>query len=130
MVISNVVICDINGEREADIRIENGIITEIGEFLSDDDITNANGAYFLPSLVDTNVRLLDSTLNSKNIKAISNEALKGGVGHIILNADSNPAIDNEIVLEFAQHSLNDLDGADFILVYAVKFELTPAQLYL
>lgn len=116
MVISNAIICDINGEREADIRIEDGIITEIGEFLSDDNITSANGAYFLPSLVDTNVRLQDSTLNSKNIKAISNEALKGGVGHIILNADSNPAIDNEIVLEFAQNSLNDLDGADIDLM--------------
>lgn len=116
MVISNTIICDINGEREADIRIEDGIITEIGEFLSDEDITSANGAYFLPSLVDTNVRLQDSTLNSKNIKAISNEAIKGGVGHIILNADSNPAIDNEIVLEFAQNSLNDLDGAKIDLM--------------
>lgn len=116
MVISNAVICDVNGEREADIRIENGIITEIGEFLSDDNITSANGAYFIPSLVDTNVRLIDSTLNSKNIKAISNEAVKGGIGHIILNADSSPAIDNEIVLEFAQNSLNDLDGADIDLM--------------
>ena len=35
-----------------------------------------------------------SALNSKNIKAISNEAVKGGIGHIILNADSKPAIDN------------------------------------
>jgi len=116
MVISNAIICDINGEREADVRIVDGIITEIGEFLSDDNITSANGAYFLPSLFDTNVRLQDATLNSKNIKAISNEALKGGVGHIILNADSNPAIDNEIVLEFAQNSLNDLDGADIDLM--------------
>ncbi|MEA3371240.1 MAG: dihydroorotase [Campylobacterota bacterium] len=116
MVISNAIICDINGEREADIRIENGIITEIGEFLNDDNITNANGAYFIPSLVDTNVRLVDSALNSKNIKAISKEALKGGVGHIILNADSNPAIDNEIVLEFAQNSLNNLEGADIDLM--------------
>ncbi len=116
MVISDAIVCDINGERKADIRIENGIITEIGEHLSDENITRANGAYFLPSLVDTNVRLHDSTLNSKNIKAISSEALKGGVGHIILNADSTPAIDNEIVLEFAQNSLSDLDGADIDLM--------------
>ena len=111
MVISNAIICDINGEREADIRIEDGLITEIGDFLSDSEIINANGAYFIPSLVDTNVRLYDSTLNSNNIKTISQEAIKGGVGHIILNADSTPAIDNEIVLEFAQNSLHNLSGA-------------------
>lgn len=116
MVISNAIICDINGEREADIRIENGIITEIGKFLSDEESVNANGAYLIPSLVDTNVRLQDSTLNSNNIKAISDEALKGGVGHVVLNADSNPAIDNEIVLEFAQSSLSNLDGAKIDLM--------------
>ncbi len=116
MVISNAIICDINGEKEADIRIEDGFITEIGKFLSDDEIMDAKGAYFIPSLVDTNVRLDDSTLNSKNIKALSQEAIKGGVGHIILNADSTPAIDNEIVLEFAQNSLHDLSGAKIDLM--------------
>ncbi len=116
MVISNAIICDINGEKEADIRIEDGVITEIGKHLSDSETIDARGAYFIPSLVDTNVRLDDSTLNSKNIKALSEEAIKGGVGHIILNADSTPAIDNEIVLEFAQNSLNDLSGAKIDLM--------------
>ena len=72
--------------------------------------------YLLPSLVDTNVRLQDSNLNANNIQAISDAALKGGVGHIVLNADSSPAIDNEIVLEFAQHSLSSLDGASVDLM--------------
>ncbi len=116
MIISNTIICDIHGEREADVRIEDGFIREIGSFLSGPEIINANGAYFIPSLIDTNVRLYDSTLNSKNIKAISNEAIKGGVGHIFLNADSNPAINNEIVLEFAQNSLKDLAGAEIDLM--------------
>ena len=111
MLISNVVVCDINGQREIDVRVENGIVTEMGKSLSDPDTIDAKGAYLLPSLIDTNVRLQDSTLNSNNIKIISDEALKGGVGHIVLNADSNPAIDNEIVLEFAQNSLNNLAGA-------------------
>jgi len=117
MVILNAIVCDVNGERKADVRIEDGFITEIGSNLSDNDIVDANGAYFMPLLVDTNVRVLDSTLNAKNIKSISEEALKGGVGHIVLNADSTPAIDNEIVLEFAQNGLHHLKGAkvDFML---------------
>jgi dihydroorotase len=117
MVISNAMICDVNGERKADIRVEDGVIVEIGSNLQDKDIMDADGLYVLPSLVDTNIRLQDSTLNSKNIKIISQEALRGGVGHIILNADSTPAIDDEVVLEFAQNNIKDLEGVkiDFML---------------
>ncbi|MFA7501265.1 MAG: dihydroorotase, partial [Sulfurimonas sp.] len=53
----------------------------------------------------------DSSLNAKNIKALSEEALLGGIGHVVLNAQSTPAIDNEIVLEFAQNGLHALSGA-------------------
>lgn len=111
MLISNAVVCDINGEKKVDVRIEKGIITEMGSNLSDKETINANGAYFMPLLLDTNVRLQDGVLNSNNIKTISDEALRGGVGHVVLNADSTPAIDSEIVLEFAQNGLHDLSGA-------------------
>jgi dihydroorotase len=111
MVISDALICDVDGEYKADIRIEDGIIKEIGQNLSDAQKVDAEGCYLLPLLVDTNIRLQDSTLNSKNIKTISDEALLGGVGTIVLNADSNPAIDNEVVLEFAQNKIGELEGA-------------------
>jgi len=110
MLIKNSLICDINGERFADVRIENGIIVEIDSDLEDTNMVDAKGAYLIPSLIDTNIRLLDSSLNSKNIEALSQEAIKGGVGHIVLNADSTPAIDNEVVLEFAKHGINSIDG--------------------
>ena len=108
MVIKNTILCDVHGERKEDIRIIDGIITEIGKNLQDSEVLDARGAYFLPQLIDTNIRLQDSILNSKNIQSIANEALQGGVGHIVLNADSTPAIDNEIVLEFAQNGLKEL----------------------
>ena len=116
MIISNAMVCDVNGEYKSDIRIEDGVITELGSSLEGGEVTDANGAYFLPLLVDTNVRLHDSTLNSKNIKSISEEAHRGGVGHVILNADSTPAIDNEVVLEFAQNGLHNLEGANIDLM--------------
>jgi len=117
MLIANARICDINGEKNADVRVENGLIVEIGSNLKDANSIDAKGAYLLPALVDTNIRLNDSALNAKNIKAVSDEALLGGVGHIVLNADSTPAIDNEVVLEFAQNGLSSLGGAkvDFML---------------
>ncbi|MDA7817502.1 amidohydrolase family protein [Sulfurimonas sp.] len=111
MVIQNSIICDVNGEREADVRIEDGVITEIGTNLTCKDVIDANGAYFMPQLVDLNIRLHDSSLNSKNIKSISESALKGGIGEVVLNADSKPAIDSETVLEFAQNGLHELKGS-------------------
>ena len=111
MVIKNATVCDIDCEREVDVRIEEGVVTEIGSDLQGGEIIDAKGLYFMPLLVDTNIRVEDSVLNAKNIKIVSDEALKGGIGHIVLNADSIPAIDNEIVLEFAQNGLHNLSGA-------------------
>jgi len=129
MVITNAIVCDVNGERTVDVRVENGVITEIAKKLSDIDILDAQGCYLLPSLIDTNVRLLDSNLNAKNIKAISQDAKKGGVGHIVLNADSTPAIDNEVVLEFAQHGVNSCDGAKVdLMLNTLKDDMTLSNI--
>lgn len=116
MLIVNAKICDVNGEKSGDVRIENGLIVEIGSNLKDETVIDAKGAYLLPSLLDLNVRLQDSSLNAKNLQATSKEALLGGVGHIVLNADSSPAIDNEVVLEFAQNGIANLNGAKIDLM--------------
>ena len=110
MLIVNAMVCDVNGQREEDIRIENGVVTERGQNLSGDEQIDAKGMYLLPALIDTNVRLQDSSLNAKNIHAMAEEAKRGGVGHIVLNADSSPAIDNEVVLEFAQNGIASVNG--------------------
>ncbi|MDY0138092.1 MAG: amidohydrolase family protein [Candidatus Izemoplasmatales bacterium] len=111
MVIKNAIVCDAYGEKHADVRIEKGVIAEIGQGLQGDESFDAKGAYFLPLLVDTNVTLNDATLNAKNIKEIAKEALRGGIGHVVLNPTTTPAIDNEVVLEFAQNALHSLEGA-------------------
>ena len=41
MVVSNAIVCDVNGEREVDVRIEDGIITEIGSNLTCKEIVEA-----------------------------------------------------------------------------------------
>lgn len=102
MVISDVIICDARGERKGDVRIEAGIITQIGDNLSDAEMITGNGCYVLPGLVDTNVRLKDSQLNGKNLESLSRRALEGGVTTVVLASDSYPRVDNEITLEFVQ----------------------------
>jgi dihydroorotase len=101
MVIKNAIICDADGIREGNFTIEDRT----------DKIIDAKGAYLIPALVDLNVRLKDGVLNSKNIKKVSDIAKRGGVGRIVLNADSSPAIDDESKLEFAQNGLRDAKGA-------------------
>jgi len=129
MVIANAIICDIDGEKKADIKIKDGIIIEIGSSLSDTTVVDVNGAYLVPSLIDTNVRLNDSVLNSKNIDKVSKEAKNGGVGHIVLNSDSTPSIDNEVVLEFAQNTLSNLSGANVdLMLNALKEDMTLSNI--
>lgn len=111
MIISGAIICDINGERRADVRIEGGIIQEIGENLSGDEVVQAEGCYLLPGLVDTDVRLKDSQLSRTNLEKLSRRALMGGVTTVVLASDTTPAIDNEITLEFVQQHRYLLNGA-------------------
>lgn len=129
MLIINAIVCDVNGERNVDVRIENGVVVEIGSSLSDEKTIDAKGMYLLPSLVDTNIKLLDSNLNAKNIQAVSDAAKKGGIGHIVLNADSLPAIDNEVVLEFAQHGTSEIKGAKVdLMLNALKEDSTLSNI--
>ena len=102
MIITGAIICDIHGERRGDVRIEEGIITEIGDNLEDDEVIDATGCYLLPGLVDNDVRLKDAQLSRTNLEKLSYRALKGGVSTVVLASDTTPRIDNEITLEFVQ----------------------------
>ncbi|HQS65704.1 MAG TPA: dihydroorotase [Sulfuricurvum sp.] len=108
MLICNAIICDIHGNRQEDVRIENGVITQIGSNLSDDESIDASGCYLMPGLVDTNVRLKDLQLNGKNLETLSCEALSGGVSTVVLSGEMIGRVDNEITLEFVQkHQLHN-----------------------
>ena len=111
MIIKGAIICDINGERRSDVRIEEGVVTQIGENLEGDEIINAQGCYLIPGLIDTDVRLKDSQLNRTNLEKLSHRALSGGVTTAVLASDSTPRIDNEITLEFVQQHRNSNNGA-------------------
>ncbi len=100
MIIKNAILCDATGEREADVEIQGGLITEIASTIEGDEALDAKGAYLLPGLIDLNVSLADGQLNASKLQALSKAAVKGGVSTLVLNPDSEPAINNEIVLEF------------------------------
>lgn len=111
MIISGAIICDINGERRQDVRIEKGVITEIADCLTGNDVVEMDGCYLFPGLVDTDVRLKDGHLNRTNLEKLSRRALRGGVTTAVLASDSTPRIDDEITLEFVQQHRHLNGGA-------------------
>lgn len=102
MLITNAVVCDVNGERREDVLIEEGTIVAVGEGLTSEVVIDAKGAYLLPGLVDTNVRLKDAQLNAATLEKVAKEAQMGGVTRLVLAPDCSPNINDSIVLEFVQ----------------------------
>lgn len=111
MVICNAIVCDIHGERLIDVRIKEGVITEMGSSLKDGEMIDGSGCYLLPGLFDSNVSLKDLQLNGKNIESLAREAMQGGVSHLVLSGEITPKVDNEITLEFVKKHREHPQGA-------------------
>jgi len=110
MIIKNAILCDANGERKGDVEITDGVITKIADKLSSNEVIDAKGAYLLPGLIDLNVSLPDGQLNAAKLQKLSATAIKGGVTTLVLNPNAEPAINNEIVLEFVLE--RNVEGAE------------------
>ncbi len=111
-----------------DIETQNGKIIKIGKVESS-NAKDMKGAYILPKLVDLNVRLKDGTLSAKTVQECVQDAQVGGVGHIVLQPDSNPPIDDEVVLEYAQNAIKETKeiGID-LLIDALQEDLSLSNI--
>ena len=81
-----------------DIRIKNGIITEIGNTLSpapNEQVTDAAGLTVAPGLIDTHIHFRDPGFTYKeNIHTGSQAAAAGGFTSVICMANTSPVVDN------------------------------------
>jgi dihydroorotase len=91
-----------NIKNSKDIKIENGIITEIGDNLSDDEVYDAEKNEIFPLCVDLNVK------NSESISKLNEKALKGGVGTILMIPQQKP-IFNKLHLAYNLTKEKDID---------------------
>ena len=93
-----------NIEEKLDLIFDGGIIKEIGKDLNNDDIENtidAAGMWVLPGLIDMHVHLRDPGYRHKEtIKSGTKSAAMGGFTTICPMANTDPVVDNEIVVEY------------------------------
>lgn len=89
-------------ETTCDILVEDGEIKKIEpdlELPCECRVIDAKGYYVLPGLVDLNVRLANSQLNSDSLKKLTESSLKGGVTTSVIMPDFSPRLDNSTLLE-------------------------------
>ncbi len=129
MIIADVVLCDMKGERKCDVEVLDGKIVRIASRIEGEERTSYAGCYLIPGLIDTNVELLDGHLNSKHLDKISQQAIKGGISTVVLMPHSTPPVDNEIVLEFLQkHRKQKLGASIETTVAATKEDETLSNI--
>lgn len=87
-----------------DLRIENGVITEIGDCLEEqlgEQIIDANGLYVAPGFVDVHVHFRDPGLTYKeDIHTGAKAAAKGGYTTVVMMANTKPTVDNVETLSY------------------------------
>jgi len=90
-----------NETKNADIRVTDGIITEIGTLIakSDEEVLDINGLIIAPGLVDTHIHFRDPGFTYKeDLHTGSLAAAKGGFTSVICMANTSPTVDSVPVL--------------------------------
>lgn len=119
MIIKDATMCDYRGSKKGCLKVENGIIAEVAQNLSDikdyqaHDIYDANGKLLMPALIDIGVYPKAKTLSRKNLTSLSQKALAGGFSTLLLLPQSTPAIDSEAIVELVK-SLDSSTQVHFI----------------
>ena len=86
-----------------DIKIENGIIKEIGMNLDNEDFyeINCDRMYAIPGLIDMNCRIGAPGFEQiEDIESVSISASRGGFTSITCDPSTKPVIDNKAVVDY------------------------------
>ena len=86
-----------NTSEFADIRVENGIIREIGQLkpLGQEEVLDISGLTIAPGLIDTHIHFRDPGFTYKeDLHTGSLAAAKGGFTSVICLANTNPVVDS------------------------------------
>jgi len=105
LLIKNGTVVTPEGERRADVLIEDGIISEIAESIKEDCKTvDASGKHVLPGLIDIHVHLREPGYEGKeDIESGSKAAVAGGFTQVCCMPNTNPVCDNAVVVSYIKY---------------------------
>lgn len=86
-----------NTEKSMDIRVENGIIVEMGQLtaINEEEILDIKGLTIAPGLIDTHIHFRDPGFTYKeDLHTGALSAAKGGFTSVICMANTNPTVDS------------------------------------
>ena len=94
-----------DGEKKADLLIENGKISKIGANLnSDGKVIDASGKHVLAGLIDMHVHLREPGFEGKeDIESGSKAAVAGGFTQICCMPNTNPVCDNAVGVSYIKY---------------------------
>ena len=99
---ANIVNADKVHEKSQDILIEKGVITQIAASIKKDDVKtiDAKGKLVLPGLIDIHVHFrVPGQEHKETIETGSKSAAKGGFTTVMCMPNTQPAIDNSMIVE-------------------------------
>ncbi len=102
-LIKNAFIVDKNREREADIFIKDGVISEIGKGLrrKTENEINASGFIVIPGAVDVHFHIREpGKPYEEDILSGTRAAAHGGITSLLMMPNTNPPIDNPHIVAF------------------------------
>ena len=93
-----------HSERSEESQKKNNRDSSVASLPQNDNLIElAESSMLFPQLIDLNVFPKNKSLSRNSILSLSKKAKAGGVGVIALNSALNPAIDNEMAIEFIKN---------------------------
>ena len=119
ILVRNGLVVTSTGIHQLDVRIEDGLITEIGRGLPAsgvEEVIEARGHYVLPGVVDEHVHMREPGLEYKDdFEHGSKAAVKGGVTTVIEHPNTIPPVDTPSRLREKAEILKSKAHVDFAL---------------
>lgn len=106
-----------------DIRIDNGVISEVGPDLPEkkgEEIYDLTGCYVVPGLIDSHVHLRDpGQEESETLETGTKAAIAGGFTSVVAMPNTNPIVDNVPIVRYISEKSKRLGYADVLQTAAI-----------
>ena len=110
-----------NLDKNADILIENGVISAIGSFDSADSVIDGTDLIAAPGLVDLHVHLRDPGQTYKeDILSGCRAAAAGGVTSLLAMPNTNPTVDNAETVKYILDKSKDASAKVYVAASITK----------